>query len=463
MINELHIKNQTLITVRKAAAGMLFIAHLALAILFINGVSDVPGVTLGFWTAIELILGVLKSLGVSGLGIYNFLVRIGLSVTYIVLLVLIIKRIFLSFNDFRKALSENDLEDEKQQDRILCLVEDFGTSFFNIIAFIVISRLCSAFSLNKTAIITFAVGITVYCIARFSFFLCKNKVLFNPLFGLATDLIFVVSVLLFLTFCSTTTVVELFNSVKYVSHSVSSLKGEFLYAIIIRVVQPIFKILLCILGLKLLNNIYSYSDNRGSEYENVKSIFKFSVILAALTVLITGYKFGVSGMGTLLEFIIPNFSIVALAVVGRLVFTFPKYHVFEEKKNNTSVQNNTKNFYDRDDLVNLTIPDNVKMLDDYAYMDKSEINSVIIPKTVIIMGKGVFSGCGGLNDIYCESVYKPENWDNDWLDGCFATVHWGYKADADKKPNENTSEPEKLTDAEDNSVNYNTDNSPKQE
>lgn len=426
MIKEIYIKNEkALISLRKATAIMLFAAPILLALFFISGVAEVTGITVGVWQSIDLVISLFEGFGLNGIAAYNLLLRVGLGVTYIVFLVIIIKRIVKSIDDFKKALSEKDLDNENQQDRILCLLEDFGTTFFNIAVYIFIARLGSRFSLNETAWLTFIIGVTVYVIARFFFFLSKNRNLTKGIFGFATDLILVVSALMLLSFCSSTTFLEIFKSIKYVFRSIPSLKGEFIYVVFTQIAQPIFKVVLCFFGLKLIYNIFCYSDNRGFEFDIAKIILKITAILTVLAFIILGYTLGVSGTGSVFQILEQYISIIALAIVARLVFTFPIYHSLDDKFNKTA-QPNLKNYYERTDLNKLVIPSSVKMIDDYAYMDNTDINIAYIPKTVIIMGKGVFSGCGGLNDIYCESVYQPENWDKDWYEGCFATIHWGY-------------------------------------
>ena len=81
-------------------------------------------------------------------------------------------------------------------------------------------------------------------------------------------------------------------------------------------------------------------------------------------------------------------------------------------------------FRDCSSLSSISIPDGVTSIGDSAFY-YSSLTSVIIPSSVASIGNGAFSGCSSLI-IYCESEYKPLNWDSNWSGGC--PVIWGYRS-----------------------------------
>ncbi len=54
------------------------------------------------------------------------------------------------------------------------------------------------------------------------------------------------------------------------------------------------------------------------------------------------------------------------------------------------------------------------------------LNTLYVPINVDFINTAVFDNCSNLTDIYCEAESQPENWDENWLGNCNATVHWGY-------------------------------------
>ena len=48
-----------------------------------------------------------------------------------------------------------------------------------------------------------------------------------------------------------------------------------------------------------------------------------------------------------------------------------------------------------------------------AFADCVNLTSIVIPKSVLVMGKGAFDGCTNLT-IYCEAISRPTSWVEDW-------------------------------------------------
>ncbi len=105
-------------------------------------------------------------------------------------------------------------------------------------------------------------------------------------------------------------------------------------------------------------------------------------------------------------------------------------------------------FSNRNDIADITIHDGLTHIGFGAFSDSAlesvklpqglleigenafantQIKEIYIPESVITIGKSVFSGVKGLK-IYCQSEFKPEGWDEKWLEGCDNyTLIWGSK------------------------------------
>ncbi len=73
-----------------------------------------------------------------------------------------------------------------------------------------------------------------------------------------------------------------------------------------------------------------------------------------------------------------------------------------------------KNLYLNNELITkLVIPDGVTNIDSGAFEEIDSLMEIVIPNSVISIGRKVFEGCNNLT-IYCESESQPEGWDIDW-------------------------------------------------
>lgn len=72
----------------------------------------------------------------------------------------------------------------------------------------------------------------------------------------------------------------------------------------------------------------------------------------------------------------------------------------------------------------ITIPDGVTSIGDYAFYKFDKLTQVIIPSKINYVGAHAFEKCSIL-DIYCEAKEKPSKWSNSWnYSGC--PVVWNY-------------------------------------
>ena len=93
------------------------------------------------------------------------------------------------------------------------------------------------------------------------------------------------------------------------------------------------------------------------------------------------------------------------------------------------------NLYLNDVLVDdLILPNSVTSIGDDAFSGCMGLTSIVIPHSLTSIGEGAFLYCISLTDIYCDAASRSEGWSSDWLDGCDATVHWGYKSDTSSDP-----------------------------
>ena len=89
-----------------------------------------------------------------------------------------------------------------------------------------------------------------------------------------------------------------------------------------------------------------------------------------------------------------------------------------------------KNAFNRcSEMLSITIPESVETIGEYAFQNCVNLTSMVIPESVTKMGEWVFNDCANITDIYVVASEKPNDWDDEWLGNCPATVHWGYSPD----------------------------------
>lgn len=82
-------------------------------------------------------------------------------------------------------------------------------------------------------------------------------------------------------------------------------------------------------------------------------------------------------------------------------------------------------------LENITIPQAVESIGEYAFRDCTALQEIVIPSSVENMGEGIFFGCPDIT-VYCEAEAKPNGWNALWnFYGHWAdeelSVTWNYK------------------------------------
>ena len=77
------------------------------------------------------------------------------------------------------------------------------------------------------------------------------------------------------------------------------------------------------------------------------------------------------------------------------------------------------------DITSSIIANTTKIIVDYTYSYCTKLKEIIVPDSVIYMGKYVFNGCSSLT-IYCEAESQPSEWNVNWNNSNRPVV-WGYK------------------------------------
>ena len=78
-------------------------------------------------------------------------------------------------------------------------------------------------------------------------------------------------------------------------------------------------------------------------------------------------------------------------------------------------------------IKKIKMDDGITKIISHAFSNCLSLESIYIPASVTAVGTEIFFDCPNLTDIYCAAESQPEGWSPDWLKGCSATVHWGYK------------------------------------
>ncbi len=86
-------------------------------------------------------------------------------------------------------------------------------------------------------------------------------------------------------------------------------------------------------------------------------------------------------------------------------------------------------FYDCGSLTSIELPSSVTSIGYEAFHGCDSLTSIEIPSNVTSIGVYAFNYCDSLSTIYCEAESEPSGWEIGWINGCSATVVWGYKGE----------------------------------
>lgn len=178
-----------------------------------------------------------------------------------------------------------------------------------------------------------------------------------------------------------------------------------------------------VIGCMVLRLIYSsYGTIRYNTSENrkiAKSAFYNSLALVIISLLMYVIENGISDYYDIFVVTKKHLPLVmscAAVVVSAYVEDVVKYKV---QKTAPVDQIGTVN-----GKGELHINYGVVKIPERAYAEHREITAVYIPETVLEIEKNAFYGCGGIENVYCNFTSKPSGWNYEWLNGCYATVHW---------------------------------------
>lgn len=181
----------------RTVSCILFIAQIAITLIFLSGVVDYFGTSVTALGAVELIINIVNiATGV----IFEYLLKFMLGIVYIVVTIIMVKNIIVSISYFsHAAFSKGEKTAQLKESSFFSLFNHVGNTFKCCFIFIFLSIMTSVdFTVNDGGLVVFAIGLICYVSFCFAIYYLKNPTLECFLYKIMTTTI-MIAIFSFLT------------------------------------------------------------------------------------------------------------------------------------------------------------------------------------------------------------------------------------------------------------------------
>lgn len=398
--------------VSKLSAVVFLALHVLATYLFVDGVAMYYGKTMDFGYSIEIIFDVMdmKDFVYRGVG------GAGLGILYLIIFCILIKNIMLAFKCCKDIFLKRHASLEDLEILSFRIGERLVSGCVCIGIFVLICHWLKAGMLPMNAKLVIAIGIVGFVLLRVFDSIISGFTPISIAIQAAYSVIFVAIVALLIFYSKGSVVSETIDGFKMVSTHVEDKK---IINDVLSLVKPIFYGIITVKTLILIDRATS-DETIQNEYtrESAKGIVRTVAIFLIFVFVVYMMNDGKVEADKIYNLAKPYLSLI-LAALSLYFFAFSPSNI-----SRMSSDSKKSNFGKVDAEGVLRIKDGVSKIPAYAYCDRRDLVVVVIPKSVLHIGEGAFSGCGALEEIHCRVGGKPSGWDEDWDKGFYGTVHW---------------------------------------
>ena len=418
--------SKALCTAREALVSRLYSVFALLmsviaTVLYLSGVVVYYGKAIGVVSSVEFILAIFNMEN----SFYRILCGAGVSVLYIIFGVAVIKNLIHSIVLFFKNVCSKKRAHEDVIRDTFQIGQDAISSFFKAAVMIFVCGWVNTFHLSEGAKYVFILGILTLVVNHLVYYFIQGQTIPSTLMHTG---FFVVSIV-----CAITLALGMRGS--YISDAISSLviffsgiesvAVENIISINTNIAASVIMIIIACKALGIFSLANEYNSMMTREIRG-KSRGLLITIGVLITIDFTAFVIGGADIDvdSIITFLDPYIPMI-LASVALLVSVYVDPDVKKRERKVVSDDENVDNGSYLTKKGVLRIKAGTTEIEKKQFADRREITAVVIPSTVTSVGKQAFFGCGGITAIYCEASGRPDAWDPEWNEGCYATVHWG--------------------------------------
>lgn len=312
------IKNLVVVLMLVGQAGLV-------AYYLFAGVSTAFGDQINIISAITFTFSITK---ISTVALYKAIFGSALGVLYFIFGVKMIKELFESCRQMKKALKDVELNPHILNSVILIL-ESLGKCLFMSIAYTVVSRMISLYRVPAGVIAVFLAAGALHFLARIVISLIRHNDLLNAIYVQVVCFgIFLAAIIFILAFVSKTTLYnsfEVFRAAIYVAQNADGLV-PWMNFIEQFAANNVLLIIIQISILIILSDLLTSTHHFGVREKMVKETLAFSVITFLIHVVISSYvanELGFDLVSAAIHSVKQHISIVILSGVALCSLKFP--------------------------------------------------------------------------------------------------------------------------------------------
>lgn len=264
------------------------------------------------------------------------LVGTWLGVLYIVFAVILVRNLVQSLSLLKRALKGS--HDQETTDILVELLDRFGSTFYRVIGFVVLSFLADPDPLSALTILSLVIGVLLYLMSRFLIWLWENEKMHIVIYRFVCHTLYCFAIAMFTVFICRANLQTFFEGAQYALNLLKNPTVDsnvLVDALFSYIVQPVMYIILQVMALKLIGWTLMLSEYNDDRHKKVSRIMLVgAAILMGVGILVsilkTSYsvysieEFLFSDKNIVMETIRGYFSMMLCAVGLYVAFFYPR-------------------------------------------------------------------------------------------------------------------------------------------
>ena len=401
------------LTVAKISSVLFLVMHIVCFYLFIDGVAVFYGKTMDLGYSIEIIFDITRMSNFLYRGIFGA----ALGGLYVLLFCIILKNIILVSKCCKNVFFKNIKNLETLETLSFKVGDRFMSSCLCMGTFMLLCSWVNDYMLPKNAKIVILCAAVGFVLFRLFDGLISRYTPETLLIQLGYSILFIAIAGLLLIYSKGTAIAEAFDGIKMLTTLSDNKK---VFNLLLVAAKPIFFAIITISTLFLIGSATSYEAiQNSSAIATARKVLVTASAFAIFVVFVYMANDGEVELDKIYNLIKPYLSLLLIAISAYVFVKAPSNIV---RSSSSHIRMASLGKVDSEGV--LRIKDGVDKIPANVYNERRDITAVIIPKSVLCIEAGAFSGCGALEEIHCHVGGKPSGWSNEWDKGFYGTVYW---------------------------------------
>ncbi len=323
--------------IMRTTACVLFIAQIAMALIFLSGLVDYFGVTVTALGAVELLISVAN---IANGAIFEYLLKCMVAIVYIVAAIIIVKNVIVSISYFsHAAFTKSGKAAQLKENSFFTLINYVGSTFKCCFVFIFLSLMASVdFTISTGGLAVFVIGLVCYIGSHCVIYYLKNLKLECFLYKIMATVIMLVAYVFLVSKLQVASFEQLVYGLKVVFGGyLGKISTHAIFSAIMLIAIPILYMILQFFIFSYISDIWNDDFYLSSNYGNYRSgkIMGMAIAITSVNFLVSMIMNNMETLGvTQMYKIIENELPMLIASIT--LFVCYRFEKFEEIKTTAS-------------------------------------------------------------------------------------------------------------------------------